>query len=126
MATREEVEGIGWTMTKIAACWTLTVSIGLLAFVLVNGIGIGALILLMPLAAATIALFAPRSVGGLVLASLLLVPTVILGLIGWWGFLYLPPLVMLVVAAARASRGRGRPVRPGTGPADSGRSSGVR
>ena len=99
----------GHRLARIAAIWTIAVSLGLLAFVMATGISSGALILALPVTAACLGLVAPRSLGALVVADFLLGATAVLLLIGWVGLLYVPPLVMFLIATARAARSNPAP-----------------
>jgi hypothetical protein len=90
----------------VAVVWTAVVSAGLLAFVLATGISAGAVILVLPLSAAALAFAAPRSVAALAAADMLLGVSAVLLLIGGEGLLYVPPLVLLFVATARAGSRR--------------------
>ncbi len=100
--------GNGWSgagvSIKLGAWWALAVSVGLLGYVVATGIGVGAVILLLPLSATAIGLFASRSAPALGVADLLLAATVVLLLIGGEGLLYLPSLVAFVVGTVGATR----------------------
>jgi hypothetical protein len=99
----------GHRLARIAAIWTIAVSLGLLAFVVATGISSGALILALPVSAAGLGLVAPRSPGALAVADVLLAATAVLLLIGWVGLFYVPPLVMFLIATARAARTNSAP-----------------
>jgi hypothetical protein len=86
----------------IASIWTIAVTLALLVFALATGIRIGAVICVLPLAAAWIGLAAPRSSGGLLVADVLLGAAAVLLLIGWFGLLYFPPLVVFLIATVIA------------------------
>jgi hypothetical protein len=89
---------------KLGAWWALVVTMGLLGWVVATGLGVGAVILIFPLSAAAIGLFAPRSATALAVADALLAGTVVLLLLGGEGLLYLPSLVAFVIATAGAGR----------------------
>jgi hypothetical protein len=103
------MSGTGHLVARIAGLWTIAVSIGILVFVVETGISSGALILALPVIAACLGLVAPRSLGALVVADFLLGATAVLLLIGWVGLLYVPPLVMFLIATASAARSNPAP-----------------
>src|SRR5439155_10902411 len=79
----------------------LIVTAGLGGWVVVSGVHPGAALLLVPCVAVGVSYLLPRSLAALVLADLLLVGTVVILAIGWVGFLYLPSLVLLVIATVQ-------------------------
>jgi hypothetical protein len=89
---------------RIAVVWIVVVSAGLLGYATATGIRAAAVVVVVPLSAAALAWLAPERVGALVVADALLVTTVVFLLIGGEGLLYLPPLVLLVIAAPNAAR----------------------
>jgi hypothetical protein len=92
---------------KVGGWWALLVSAALFTFVVATGLSAGAVILVLPLSAVAIGLFASRSVTALAVADALLAATVVLLLLGGEGLLYLPSLVAFVVGTGRASRAVG-------------------
>lgn len=89
---------------KVGAWWALIVTLGLLGFVLATGISVGAVILVLPLSAVAIGLFAWRSVPALAVADVLLAASVVLLLLGGEGLLYVPSLVAFLAGTSRAAR----------------------
>jgi hypothetical protein len=99
-------------LTTVAAIWAVAISAGLALWVLLRtGGGGGSLatpILLAPCIAGILAYLKPRNLAVLFVAILLLLGTIVLLLIGFAGLLYLPSLVLLILAAGRAIAGRER------------------
>jgi hypothetical protein len=89
---------------RIAVVWIVVVSAGLLGYATATGIRAGAVVVVVPFSAAALAWLAPERVGALVVADALLVATVVFLLIGGERLLYLPPLVLLVIATPNAAR----------------------
>jgi hypothetical protein len=88
----------------VAGIWALFVTAGLFVFVLVTGIGFGAVLLAPPAAAGVLALTAGSSRVGLAVAAVLLAFTGTMLLIGGEGLLYVPSLVLVLVAMANGRR----------------------
>jgi uncharacterized membrane protein (UPF0136 family) len=92
---------------RIAMTWSALVVVVLLIWLFWRGVNLAGLVLLLvPLLGAVIAFLRPNSYVALVTSIVLIGVAALLLLIGYTGFLFIPPLVLLMTALRREAKRR--------------------